>query len=402
MTFPSSLDDRANTAGIVANRVLTTLLVAALIGAVVLPFAAMAPNRLVSGQAISVIEALLPWQWSGLGGLALALALCALRRPLPPRRAHLLVLVLAPLWLLLVAYGLGDYAHRALQDASPAARVSQSAAFWVLVFCPTLMIVDALQRLHAGLALRSAYALPVLVGLAALFAGGTFDALSIMREYANNRGTFAAEFRMHLLLVGSALGPALLIGLPLGLLAYRRPGVRGPLFATLNFFQTVPSIALFALLVAPLSALSDAFPLLDALGVSGIGATPAIIALIMYSLLPIVRNTYAGFAGVAPATIEAARGMGMTPRQLLWRVELPLALPVILSGLRIVTVQAIGLTAVAALIGAGGLGAFIFQGLGQYAIDLVLLGAVPTIALAVVADFVLQILVALSRPAGAR
>lgn len=379
-----------------------TLLVAALLGVAALPFAAMAPNRLVSGQAVGTLGALLPWQWIGLGGLALALALCTLRRPLPPRHACRLVLALAPLWLLLVAYGLGDYAHRVLEDAAPAARVSQSAAFWVLVCCPALMIVDALQRLRTGLMLRGVYALAVIAALAALFASGAFDALSIMREYANNRDTFAAEFAMHLILVGSALGPALLIGLPLGLLAYRRPAVRGSLFGILNFFQTIPSIALFALLVAPLSALSDAFPVLRALGVSGIGATPAIIALIMYSLLPIVRNTYAGFAGVAPATIEAARGMGMTPRQLLWRVELPLALPVILSGLRIVTVQAIGLTVVAALIGAGGLGAFIFQGLGQYAIDLVLLGAVPTIALAVVADFVLQILVALSRPAGAR
>ncbi len=178
--------------------------------------------------------------------------------------------------------------------------------------------------------------------------------------------------------------------------------LRGSLFGTLNFFQTIPSIALFALLVSPLSALGDSFPWLRELGVKGIGAAPAIIALIMYSLLPVVRNTYAGFAGVAPATLESARGMGMTRRQVLWRVEIPLALPVILSGLRIVTVQAIGLTVVAALIGAGGLGAFVFQGLGQYAIDLVLLGAVPTIALAVVADFLLQILVAISRPAGGR
>lgn len=396
-------DDERHAGGrFVANRVLMTLLVAALIGAVALPFAAMAPNRLVSGQAVGLIEALRPWQWAGLIGLALALIVCALRRPLPRPHAHRLTLTLAPLWLLLVAYGLGDYAQRALVDASPAARVSQSAAFWVLAFCPTLMIVDAFQRLRTGLALRGAYAVIVLAALAALFAAGTFAALSIMREYANNRDTFAAELARHLFLVGSALGPALLIGLPLGLLAHRRPGVRGTLFGMLNFLQTIPSIALFALLVAPLAALSDAFPLLDALGVSGIGATPAIIALILYSLLPVVRNTYAGFAGVAPATLEAARGMGLTPRQLLWRVEVPLALPVILSGLRIVTVQAIGLTVVAALIGAGGLGAFIFQGLGQYAIDLVLLGAVPTIALAVIADFVLQLFVALSRPAGAR
>ncbi|WP_245791913.1 ABC transporter permease [Modicisalibacter ilicicola] len=388
--------------GLVANRVLLTLLVAALIGAALLPFAAMAPNRLVSGQSVGLVSALLAWQWGTLGLLAVLLGLCALSRPFSLPAAYRLVLVAAPLWLLLVLYGLGSYADRALEDASSAARISQGAAFWIVAFCPVLMIVDAFQRLHTNLALRSLYAALLAGSVAAMFALDVFDGLAILREYANNRELFAAEFATHLRLVASALGPALAIGLPLGLLAHRRSGARGPLFGLLNFFQTIPSIALFALLVAPLAALSEALPFLRALGVKGIGATPAIIALIMYALLPIVRNTYAGFAGVAATTLEAARGMGMTSRQILWRVEIPLALPVILSGLRIVTVQAIGLTVVAALIGAGGLGSFIFQGLGQYAIDLVLLGAVPTIALAVVADFLLQILVAISKPAGAR
>ncbi|MGC3873713.1 ABC transporter permease [Halomonas sp. GXIMD04776] len=390
------------TDSLVANRVLLTLVVAAVIGAALLSFVAMAPNRLVSGESVNLIAALRPWQWITLIVLAALLTLCALSRPFASPGAHYLVLTAAPLWLVLVLYGLGDYADRALQEASASARVSQGAAFWILVFCPILMIVDAFQRLHTHLGLRGLYTLLLAAVVAALFALGHFDGLAILREYANNRDLFAAEFVTHLRLIASALGPALLIGLPLGLLAHRRAGTRGPLFGVLNFFQTIPSIALFALLVAPLAALSEAFPLLRELGVKGIGATPAIIALIMYALLPIVRNTYAGFDGVAATTLEAARGMGMTSRQILWRVEIPLALPVILAGLRIVTVQAIGLTVVAALIGAGGLGAFIFQGLGQYAIDLVLLGAVPTIALAVVADFILQILVALSRPPGAR
>lgn len=386
----------------VANRVLMTLLVAALLGAALLPFASMAPNRLMSGQAVSVMTAMPAWQGAILVVLALLLAVCALSRPIPRTLSHGLTLGLAPLWLVVVLYGLGDYAERTLQDASPAARVSQGAAFWILLFCPLLMIVDAFQRLRSRLALRSIYAIGLIVVIALMVASGLLDALSIMREYANNRGTFLAEFLTHLHLVGMALGPALLIGLPLGLMAHRLERVRGPLFGILNFFQTIPSIALFALLVAPLSALGDAFPWLRAMGVQGIGAAPAVIALIMYALLPVVRNTYAGFAGVPAHTLEAARGMGMTTRQILWQVEIPLALPVILSGLRIVTVQAIGLTVVAALIGAGGLGAFIFQGLGQYAIDLVLLGAVPTIALAVAADFLLQLLVALSKPAGTR
>src|SRR5205814_9043474 len=184
---------------------------------------------------------------------------------------------------------------------------------------------------------------------------------------------------------------------PLGVAAARRPQIQGPLFAVLNLLQTVPSVALFGLLIVPLSALATAVPPLAAIGVGGIGPAPAIIALILYALLPVVRNSMAGIAGVDAGVIEAGRGMGMTPRQLFWRVELPLAAPVLLAGLRIVTVQAIGLAVIAALIGAGGLGSFVFEGLGQYAGDLILLGALPTIGLALAADTLLQMLAAAAR-----
>jgi osmoprotectant transport system permease protein len=119
--------------------------------------------------------------------------------------------------------------------------------------------------------------------------------------------------------------------------------------------------------------------------------------LALYALLPVVRNTVAGLTNVDSAAIEAGRGMGLSGRQIFWQIELPLSLPILLAGLRIVTVQAIGLAVVAALIGAGGLGTFVFEGLGQYAVDLVLLGALPAIFLALAADFVLQILTAALR-----
>jgi osmoprotectant transport system permease protein len=161
--------------------------------------------------------------------------------------------------------------------------------------------------------------------------------------------------------------------------------------------QTIPSIALFGLLIVPLSALVAAAPWLAAFGIAGIGVTPAIIALVLYALLPVVRNTSAGLTGVDRAAIEAGRGMGLSRGQIFWQLELPLASPVLLAGLRIVIVQAIGLAVVAALIGAGGLGTFVFEGLGQYAVDLVLLGALPAIFLALGADFLLQLAAALLR-----
>jgi osmoprotectant transport system permease protein len=130
---------------------------------------------------------------------------------------------------------------------------------------------------------------------------------------------------------------------------------------------------------------------LGVLGIGGVGPAPAIIALVLYALLPIARNTLAGIGGVSPAALDAARGMGMTRRQVFWQVEVPLAAPVLLAGLRIVLVQTIGLAVVAALIGAGGLGTFVFDGLGQYATNLVLLGALPAILLALGVDFLLRL-----------
>ena len=171
-----------------------------------------------------------------------------------------------------------------------------------------------------------------------------------------------------------------------------RARAAGPVFATLNIIQTIPSIALFGLLIGPLTALSNALPTLRTIGIGGIGFTPAVIALVLYGLLPIARNTQAGLLSVPDAVTDAARGMGLTPRQVVTSVSLPLALPSLLAGLRIVTIQTIGMGVVAALIGAGGLGSFVFLGLGQTAIDLVLLGALSTIALALAADALLSTL----------
>jgi osmoprotectant transport system permease protein len=224
-----------------------------------------------------------------------------------------------------------------------------------------------------------------------LAASGALDQLAITKEYAARRGVFADAVIRHVAIVLGALLPTVLLGVPLGILAQRRPTLRAALFPALNLVQTIPSIALFGLLIAPLSAVAGFFPRLAALGVSGVGVTPAVIALVLYSLLPIVRNTAEGLDAVSIAAVEAARGIGMTRRQIFFYVEMPLALPVFLSGLRIATVQAVGLVAVAALIGAGGLGAIMFQGLFADALDLVLLGAVPIILLALTADALLDL-----------
>jgi len=156
--------------------------------------------------------------------------------------------------------------------------------------------------------------------------------------------------------------------------------------------QTIPSLALFGLLLAPLSWLVARYPVLESLGVQGIGLAPALLALVGYSLLPMTRNTYIALESVDEAVIESARGMGMGPLQVFFRVRLVLALPLIIEGVRITSVQAIGLAAVAALIGAGGLGTLIFQGLGQAAMNLVMLGALPIVMMAMLVDALLKAL----------
>jgi osmoprotectant transport system permease protein len=372
------------------NQVLFALVLVAAAAVAASGFVGDAPNRLVSGEPILLWEAAHGLPSVGIAMLG-AMLLAACVTP-PSKSLHCAVAALAAALLLLVLATAGQAASILALAAKPASRISLGPAFWTLGACAVLAVIDALQRLNVGIGARVLAAIAIGSGVVGLAVAGTFDALSITREYESRHQVFADALLQHVMLVGASVGAALIIGFPLGVAAARSPRLQGPLFAILNILQTIPSIALFGLLIVPLSALVTAVPQLAAFGIGGIGVTPAIIALVLYALLPVVRNTSAGLAGVDTAAIEAGRGMGLTKRQIFWQLELPLALPVLLAGLRIVTVQAIGLAVVAALIGAGGLGTFVFEGLGQYAVDLVLLGALPAIFLALAADFVLQIL----------
>jgi osmoprotectant transport system permease protein len=261
-------------------------------------------------------------------------------------------------------------------------RVQLGAGCWLTLVVAVWVLLD---RLRAGAPRPLLRGLCLLVPVAALLAmayGGLFDQFALVREYRMQQGRFATAVLQHLALATAAVVGGLLVGLPLAWAAWRRPRWRGSLLGSLNLIQTLPSIALFALLIGPLAWLSQQAGWLQAVGIGGTGAAPAVLALAAYALLPIVRYTLAGLAGVPDAAIDAARGMGMTGLQILRQVQLPLALPVLVAGLRIVAVQAIGLATVAALIGAGGLGRFVFLGLGQGATDLVMLGTLAIIALA--------------------
>jgi osmoprotectant transport system permease protein len=200
--------------------------------------------------------------------------------------------------------------------------------------------------------------------------GSGVQALNFLLTHKREVATLTAE---HLWLVGISMLLAIVLGVPLGILLTRRPRWKALVLGSTNVIQTIPSLALFGLLL-PLPWLGARADRL------------AIVALALYALLPIVHNTYVGIAGISAPVHEAAVAMGLTSRQLLWQVELPLAMPVLLSGIRVAAVITIGVATIAAAIGAGGLGEFIFRGIAMVDNGVILAGAIPAALMALAAD----------------
>ena len=198
--------------------------------------------------------------------------------------------------------------------------------------------------------------------------------MKLLNFLNNNLDTLFHLIIEHLQMTGTALLIAILIGVPLGILITRYRRLAEPILAIANVFQTIPSIAFFGILI----------PIL------GIGKQTAILVLFLYALLPIIKNTYTGIEGVSPSMVDAARGMGMTDMQILRMIEFPQALSVIMAGIRVSTVINIGTTTIAAYIGGGGLGEFIFKGIQLYRNEMILAGAIPAALLAIIADKILE------------
>src|SRR5881628_3639744 len=196
---------------------------------------------------------------------------------------------------------------------------------------------------------------------------------SLFLFWLSHRAELANLFGQHVLLVAGSVSIAVVLGVPLGIFSARRPRLASPLMAVASIVQTIPSLAMFGfLLPVPL--------------VGGVGARAALVVLILYGLLPIVRTTIAGLRGIDPSIRDAGTALGMTPRELLRQVELPLALPSIVAGVRVAAVVAVGSATIAAAIGAGGLGEYIYRGLSMVDTTVILAGAVPAALLALVVD----------------
>ena len=428
-------------------------------------------NRLVQGEAYSAFA--LPLFWTVvLLAVWIALALVSFIK-FGGRPWVLGLLASAGLLLVILLIGQGTLSLLGTVENAERARVSPRGGVWITLLAYYIGIFGALGELRGARWKPILLVAPGLIGAALLIALGTLSELGLAREFAVRGQDFSAEVLRHLALSGTSVLLAAAIGVPAAIQAARNDKVANFVLPTASLLQTLPSLALFGLMLGPLARLGNAvsvgaallfilvgfilvagliwgfsrlrevlsgglegvylgiivlvalvpvalltvilavflndlivavfsfnfseltFPTnftapLSTLGVRGIGTAPALIALTLYALLPIVRNCYTGIKEVPRSAIDAGRGMGMSPPQILRRVELPLALPLIIGGLRASAVLTIGIATVAFLIGAGGLGVFIQQGIDQVVPDLILLGAVPIILLALLVDALLR------------
>ena len=320
------------------DRLGALLVVISAAGLVFQPFSLFRANRIVASKPLRILSALPPLEAWLL--LAVVIGACAVLLLRTGPKLRLLVCALALAVLALAAGRSGVF----LTPASNSyARVAPGGAFWIVAFAFSIALADASVRLKMPPLGRLALLALTGAALWLLLWSGAWDSLSILREYANRADVFWRETRVHLLLAVGSLAAAALIGIPLGILCFRVKPVRAALLNSLNILQTIPSMALFGLLIAPLAWIGAHVPGASTIGIAGIGIAPAFVALFAYSLLPMVSNTVAGLESVPRQARDAARGMGMTAWQRFFEVDMPLAFPVILTGIRIVLVQNLGL-----------------------------------------------------------
>ena len=341
------------------------------------------PNRILDGTSASALHAFGPFAWVLLSAWVLAALVSA--APIAVRAKGLAVGLLAGSTVVLSVWRIGVLARDYLAEKGDIARLSLGLGFWLSLLAAYLVIFASTAWLSRGWERALVSYLPIVGVMAILFTGG-LSSISIMREYANNADDFAMQFQQQLAYVIGATLSGIVIGVPLGVLAARRPRAEPAVFAVLNILEVLPVLAFIGLLNPVLAGLSVRFPVLADLGIRPVGWAPVLIVLTAYAIYPIARNVYTAMTTLDEATVDAARGIGMGTMRRLFEVELPLAAPTIVAGIRIAVVQTTAGAIIAGLVGGGGLGTFVFLGASQTATDLVLLGTIPIVALALFFD----------------
>jgi osmoprotectant transport system permease protein len=408
--------------------------------AMLLPWLSLKPNRLLAGESVGLTEFSTPFGYLTLIAWLAVAGSAFFPKKLRPWLSSLAVAVALLFACLYISRG----ASELMVEAGQYARVSPIAGTWLGILALYVSLFGLSRESRFG-------ALPSLIVLLGALLAGLFNGLGPWLEYSQTSDVFSQQFLRHMLLSLFSVSLAALLGFPLAVWAVRSKSVGNIVLPLVSFLQTVPSVALFGLLLPPLAWLGRSVPLLYAVlfaaiflvggtilqrltrwqvsqaftllgaftggllfsiilfqalvgegrtltvlgsladaGVRGIGAAPALVALSLYALLPMVVNTVVGLNSVPEAVKDAARGMGMSQRQVFWRAEVPLALPFMFEGLRSSLVLSFGLATIAALISAGGLGFFILRGVEGSVGDLILLGAVPVVVVALLLDLLLR------------
>lgn len=301
---------------------------------------------------------------------------------------NILVFTISTVLLLSLFWGL-QHAAGVFIDGESSARISLSGGFYLQIFSIYMLLSFYSARIKEYTFVKWLGLGAIILFFVFFFVRGAFDDLSLIKEYIIKKDQFYENLRMHAFLTFSSVITGAVIAIPLGFLAYTKNKWEGRVMTPLSVLQTIPSLSLFGILLVPLSGLGQ-LRFFNAIGVSGIGWAPAYVALTLYTLLPIARNTLTGFYSVDKNIIEASQGMGMNRKQILSQIELPLAFPVIFTGVRIAFIQTIGGAVLAGLVGGGGMGSFVFLGLGEASPDLILLGVLPIVFFTSLFDYVLR------------
>lgn len=364
-----------------------TLLLLSLVGAAAFSFMnllELKPNRISQGVKYSSFEFF--------GGLGVAIIICWLgliALAFYGKRHKNLMVTIVTTGLLLLLLWILQLKTGAYTKGNSSARVSLSAGFYVQVFSIYMLFSSYAKGIKRYQWIKWIGYISIAGLVTFLLMTGAFDDLSLIKEYNTKKTQFADNLRIHALLTLGSVATGALIAIPLGFLAYSSKKLEDKIMIPLSIIETIPSLSLFGILLVPLAGLGR-LSFFDSIGVSGIGWAPAYVALTLYTLLPIGRNTLTGFYSVDKGAIEAAKGMGMSKGQIVQKIELPLAFPVIFTGIRIAFIQTIGGAVLAGLVGGGGLGTFVFLGLGEASPDLILLGVLPIVFFTVLLDYLLK------------
>lgn len=340
------------------------------------PLAFFKQGRLSAGTPVMLHDAISISALAAIALVGLYIGLCIISSRLGGKIASLAAGIASALTPALLLAVISRYSPAL--PTEPGYRFALGSGFWLSCIGFAMVATSGASR-RLGLIILS-------LSVATVFIGGMSPNLSLFKEYVNRKSTFSAEIGNHLKLAFLSAFAAIAPGVLLGYVCHMNRRARALVLGLINFIQVLPTLSLLGIIMLPLTSLSRSFPLLQELGIRGIGFTPAFIALGLYCLFPITMNTMAGFSSIDQRTLFSASAMGMTPSQVFVKVKLPLAFPVIFSGIRTAITQNVGNATIAGLVGGGGMGTLIFLGLSQAAYDLVLLGSLPVILMALLLD----------------